>query len=152
MVYVRPNDPIDELEAFARDTCLNNKRLKFYEYSGLTMKEGLQKFIDETGVTGVLVGLRGTDPHGKDVKALIPTDNGWPSFLRIHPILDWDYSDVWAYIRRNNIPYCHLYDQGFTSLGEAKNTRRNPALKRPDGSYKPAFGLIDPSLERDSRM
>jgi phosphoadenosine phosphosulfate reductase len=35
----------------------------------------------------------------------------------LHPIIDWGVEDVWAYIRERQLPYCSLYDEGFTRLG-----------------------------------
>ena len=35
----------------------------------------------------------------------------------LHPIIDWDSSDVWAFIRVEGIKYCSLYDEGFKRLG-----------------------------------
>lgn len=35
----------------------------------------------------------------------------------INPIVDWTFHDVWAYIRKNGIDYCSLYDEGFKRLG-----------------------------------
>jgi len=34
-----------------------------------------------------------------------------------NPILYWTDDDVWEYIRSRNLPYCKLYDEGFTRLG-----------------------------------
>ncbi len=34
-----------------------------------------------------------------------------------NPIIDWITDDVWAFIRARGIPYCSLYDEGFTRLG-----------------------------------
>lgn len=33
------------------------------------------------------------------------------------PIAYWTDEDVWNFIRSRNLPYCELYDQGFTRLG-----------------------------------
>ncbi len=33
------------------------------------------------------------------------------------PILYWTESDVWQFIRSHNMPYCSLYDEGYTRLG-----------------------------------
>lgn len=35
----------------------------------------------------------------------------------INPIIDWTDDDVWEFIRENNLPYCSLYDEGWTRLG-----------------------------------
>ena len=35
----------------------------------------------------------------------------------VNPIIDWTDADVWAFIKANGIPYCELYDEGFSRLG-----------------------------------
>ena len=35
----------------------------------------------------------------------------------VNPIIDFTDEDVWEFINRENIPYCDLYDQGYTRLG-----------------------------------
>lgn len=35
----------------------------------------------------------------------------------LNPIIDWSDEDVWEFIRRFNLPYCKLYDEGFKRLG-----------------------------------
>ena len=37
--------------------------------------------------------------------------------LLLNPILEWMNNDVWSYICDNNIPYCSLYDEGYTRIG-----------------------------------
>lgn len=71
--------------------------------------------------------------------------------MRINPILHWSYHDVWSFLRECELPYCSLYDEGYTSLGSTTNTHRNEALRRPDGSFAPAYLLPDARLERAGR-
>ena len=35
----------------------------------------------------------------------------------LNPIIDWTTEEVWEFIREYNVPYCCLYDEGFTRLG-----------------------------------
>jgi phosphoadenosine phosphosulfate reductase len=37
--------------------------------------------------------------------------------IRVLPIRLWSEEDVWSFIRERGIPYCSLYDEGFTRLG-----------------------------------
>ena len=42
---------------------------------------------------------------------------------KFNPLADWTESDVWAYIRANDVPYNALHDRGYPSIGCAPCTR-----------------------------
>jgi hypothetical protein len=44
-----------------------------------------------------------------------PTDvsRGWPYVIRVNPLLDWTYAQVWDYIRQNQIPYWYARPRTF---------------------------------------
>ena len=35
----------------------------------------------------------------------------------LHVIHDWTEKEIWQYIRENKLPYCGLYDKGYTRIG-----------------------------------
>jgi len=77
---------------------------------------------------GVFLGQRTTDPWCSNLDLSTHCTSGWPDIMRINPILYWSYNDIWHFLGRYNLPYCCLYDQGYTSLGDIKETIPNPLL------------------------
>lgn len=60
------------------------------------------------------------------------------------------------FIKHLNIPYCPLYDMGYTSLGGTNDTKPNPALRLPGSTpiqpkFRPAHELILDDEERLGR-
>ncbi|EDW76098.1 uncharacterized protein Dwil_GK19034 [Drosophila willistoni] len=156
-VYVKSHDPFDEIEQFIRSSA-KHYQLKLLRYEGLLKLAIEQVVSDHPQVRAMLLGCRSSDPYCSKLTAFMPCDNNWPSNLtRVFPILDWNYSDIWNYIRLNKVPYCCLYDQGYTSLGgERGSTRVNPNLLVYDEVknkmvFKAASELKDSRLERANR-
>jgi FAD synthetase len=71
---------------------------------------------------------------------------------------------VWTFLRECKLPYCSLYDLGYTSIGNVKDTVPNPALLISNDSlsksecvsekrskFLPAHMLTDSMLERECR-
>jgi len=117
-------------------------RLAFTHYLG-----------DNPSIRAIFVGTRRTDPHGGNLTAFDETDRGWPSFMRVHPVIDWRYAEVWAFLRWMGVEYCGLYDEGYTSLGGVGDTHPNPVLRieGDGGKYRPAYELEDDAEERLGR-
>lgn len=120
-----------------------------------------------------VLGTRAGDPNAGGQKAFAPSSSFMPPFMRVNPILspEWTYSSVWEFLRRFDLKYCKLYDEGYTSLGTVKDTVPCPALKKDDldlsweedtgnslhggecnGEYWPAYMLKDWDQERAGRI
>ena len=122
---------------------------------GIKLKKCLELFKqDYPNIIHVLMGTRRTDnPYVAKLKDFNETDSDWPYFIRVNPILDWNYGEIWYFLKRFRVPYCPLYDHGYTSLGDIANTIRNEALfDAQRGTYKPAYMLENDYKERNSRI
>lgn len=156
IIYIQPQNPFDEVERFV-DDCKTHYNVKIQKESG-NIKTILESVCqDNLELKAVFMGSRRTDPYCENLKELQQTDPGWPPLLRVNPILDWVCADVWNYIRSESVPYCTLYDEGYTSLGDKTNTTRNPNLEvinaeNGNVSYRPAYELSDDSKERAGRL
>ncbi|KAH8244906.1 hypothetical protein KR032_002234, partial [Drosophila birchii] len=171
MLYIKSGDSFVEIDDFV-ERCVSSYRVKLVEYEG-SLKEALTHMAaDMPRIRAVFVGSRNTDPYCQTLAPMQPTDNDWPPMMRLNPLLEWTYHDVWHYIHMNNVPYCSLYDKGYTSVGNRSNTIPNPHLRRPavsqcdtcdcntasdcdsaeSGGYRPAWELEDPTLERAGRL
>lgn len=118
------------------------------------IKQALETHLFENiHVKAIIMGTRSTDPYSSHLGFKNQTDADWPQCMRIHPIIDWTYGDVWEYLRTRGVAYCLLYDIGFTSLGGRSNTHRTKELEDAERvcGYKPAYMLKDGALERSGR-
>ncbi|GBP46921.1 FAD synthase [Eumeta japonica] len=121
------------------------------------MKYALERILNgDKRLKASFMGTRKVDPHGADLNFMQETDANWPRLMRVSPLLNWSYHQIWSYIHARKVPYCQLYDKGYTSIGSILNTRPNPALVYTDSSnrisYLPAWKLKDPSQERAGRL
>jgi len=188
-LYVMCEQPFQEVESFINQT-IEEYDLDLVRLGG-PMKDALATYLGPSsyscfdkdpisctrpksisgvtagyGVKAMFIGTRRNDPHGAKLGFVSPTDRGWPILQRVHPVINWTYHDVWAFLRYFKVPYCPLYDLGYTSLGSTHNTYPNPALQvkgvaRPNSTpstsetgpliYKPAYELTDGNLERTGR-
>lgn len=131
-VFVTYPNPFPHVDAFVK-VCIQRYKLQCVYLPG-PMKQALQHYLDmsEPKPKAIFVGIRRTDPYaGKkrkrgcrsfDLYVYIyileklthfdKTDEGWPDFMRVHPVIDWNYNDIWDFLLRLGIPYCSLYDEG----------------------------------------
>uniref|UniRef100_A0A5S6R017 FAD synthase n=1 Tax=Trichuris muris TaxID=70415 RepID=A0A5S6R017_TRIMR len=152
--YIKPQSTFPEVEEFVTK-CVRQYGLNLLRYEG-NMKKALFEFkAMHCHRKFVFLGSRATDPGHNKATKVASTDPGWPHFILLKPLLDWSYSDIWKFLRDLCIPYCVLYDQGFTSLGSKDSCYPNPWLAVHDDKgglrYNPAYMLSDPTKERSAR-
>ncbi|KAG8798746.1 hypothetical protein FRC16_006597 [Serendipita sp. 398] len=127
-LYVTCSSPFPEVEAFV-DHCAESYSLGLFRTSpgGLPMKDALKQYKEkEPKIKSILVGTRRSDPHGDKLDFTTPTDDDWPAYQRVHPILNWSYSQVWEYLRRFEVPYCDLYNRGYVDFYTLQTNHPEP--------------------------
>jgi phosphoadenosine phosphosulfate reductase len=81
--------------------------------------EPLSRLLE--GKTAWITGLRREQSDGR---AGVPyTEREANGRLKLNPLADWTWGDVWHYIAVNGVPYNPLHDQFFPSIGCAPCTR-----------------------------
>jgi len=58
------------------------------------------------------------------------------------PILYWTDEDVWNFIRQQNLPYCPLYDEGFSRLGCIGCPLGGPKAQRKEFDRWPKYEAL----------
>lgn len=175
--YIEPeSDALDEVEEFV-GACETYYNIRIRRAKG-KIQSALQTICDTSPRTkACIMGSRKTDPFCGHLATFHKTDPGWVDLMRVNPILvniaydlqcfpvlnsqlfqDWTCDNIWDYILSNKVPYCRLYDVGYTSLGHRNNTLKNPHLQffNPDTrmtEYRPAYFLRNSDhLERAGRV
>ncbi|KAJ5894829.1 hypothetical protein N7495_006520 [Penicillium taxi] len=153
-IYALPPDPFPAVEDFVL-TSAEAYHLSITKYTTApptsTLRSSFEDYLAlHPGIKAIFVGTRRTDPHGAQLTHFDRTDHGWPDFMRIHPVIDWQYTEIWSFIRHLGLTYCSLYDDGYTSLGGTSDTLPNPRLQKGEG-YLPAYELTHALEERLGR-
>ncbi|EWM21421.1 fad synthetase [Nannochloropsis gaditana] len=170
--FEQPSTEFPEVKALVSQTT-QRYDLDLRVYQDVPFAQGLKACIEGEGGAPLafLLGTRKGDPNCKEQETFAPSSTWMPAFMRVNPILSWTYGEIWHFLRRYNLPYCSLYDQGYTSLGKVDDTRPNPALAKSrarddaqeggegggaggvgGGEFYPAYMLTDWDLERAGRV
>ena len=170
VVYFNHPDEFPEVMDFLRQS-VNNYDLDMVAFEeGVKFAEGLKILVENNYLPGsnmtfpmaFVLGTRRSDPNAAGQDHFAPSSHWMPPFMRVNPVLEWNYGHVWHFLRLFQLPYCSLYDQGYTSLGTTKDTLPCPALAvargpTEDGTstfpkFWPAYMLRDWEQERAGRI
>ncbi|CBZ54725.1 putative DJ-1/PfpI family domian-containing protein [Neospora caninum Liverpool] len=146
-------EEFEEVAAFVEQTAKEFELDVSVYHCGLA--EGVQDFVTRFShlrPLAFVLGSREGDPNAAHLLPLQVSSSWLPAFLRVHPLVGFRYGHVWYVIRRFALPYCPLYDRGYTSIGRKNNTKPNPRLLRPEtGLHAPAYLLENWADERSGR-
>jgi FAD synthetase len=174
VVYFDHADEFPEILSFLHEQVADLDLNMICFQQGTKFQDGLKVIVDNNCAVesssndsvkipiACVLGTRLTDPNAAGQQQFAPSSHYMPPFMRVNPILDWTYGNVWHFLRLFQLPYCCLYDQGYTSLGTTKDTLPCPSLavagiqNSSDNTslpkYWPAYMLRDWDLERAGRI
>ncbi len=69
-----------------------------------------------SGLEAWICGLRAEQSVTRTELAKIELDNTF-GLIKVCPLADWSTERVWDYIRKHDVPYNKLHDEGFPSIG-----------------------------------
>jgi phosphoadenosine phosphosulfate reductase len=70
-----------------------------------------------------MTGLRREQAVSRTEVRKVELDGDHGNILKLNPLADWDYEQLWTYIQNNNVPYNRLHDRGYPSIGCVPCTR-----------------------------
>ena len=166
VVYWDKADEFPEVIQFVKDNVKKYDLDMIAFDRGISFGDGLKLLVennmpDENTLVSFpmafVLGTRSGDPNANGQTVFSPSSSYMPPFMRVNPIIHWNYGQVWQFLRGYHLPYCRLYEDGYTSLGTCKDTLKNPALYVPgddesEGRYREAWMLTDYDLERAGRI
>lgn len=91
-------------------------------YSRKAQVEPGRRAYKELGVKSVITGRRAS--QGAARAALQPLEVDSTGLLKLNPLCSWNFSQVEAYIKDNNVPRNKLLDQGYKSVGDWHSTAK----------------------------
>ncbi len=91
------------------------------QYNQMNKVEPLSTALNELNAQAWIAGLRRSQSRSRGKLTVLAVSDGR---LKIHPIIDWTDRDVHQYLKRNDLPYHPLWDDGYVSIGDVHTSHR----------------------------
>jgi phosphoadenosine phosphosulfate reductase len=115
------HEPVEALERdkglFSFKQSVENRQ----ECCHIRKVEPLQRAL--TDLDAWITGLRRDQNVTRTNTGKVEIDHVHGGLVKINPIVDWSWDQVQDYVREHDLPYNHLFDRGFLSVGCAPCTR-----------------------------
>lgn len=105
-------------------------------YNRIMKVEPMERALGELGVGSWFAGLRREQSRTRRELPLIQIKDGR---YKVFPILDWTNRDIHRYLKRHDLPYHPLWEQGYVSVGDwHSSTPLTPGMLEEETRF---FGL-----------
>lgn len=88
---------------------------------GIRKVEPLKRAL--SGLNAWMTGLRREQAVTRAEARKVELDKEHGGLVKINPLVDWSFDEVWKYIRDHKVPFNRLHEQGYPSIGCAPCTR-----------------------------
>lgn len=106
-------------------------------YNRMNKVEPMERALANTGAGTWFTGLRRSQSDSRKDINVLQLHGG---VVKVNPIADWSNRDVHQYLRRYELPYHPLWDQGYVSIGDTHTSR--PLSAGMDERDTRFFGLL----------
>ncbi len=76
-----------------------------------------------SGLEAWITGLRREQSVTRTEVQFVERDSAHGGIIKLNPLAHWTNEQVWDYLRRHDVPYNRLHDEGFLSIGCEPCTR-----------------------------
>ncbi len=91
------------------------------QYNQINKVEPMNRALEELGAWAWIAGLRRQQSSTRKNLTFIRPQ---AERLKIHPILDWTDKEIFDYLKKYDLPYHPLWEQGYVSIGDIHTTRK----------------------------
>ncbi|KAL2917930.1 3'-phosphoadenylsulfate reductase [Polyrhizophydium stewartii] len=108
------------------------------KYDYLVKAEPGHRAFEQLGAQIVITGRRRSQGAERSSLSVYEWDSSFdPPVLKVNPLANWSFDQVWAYIRANGVAYNALHDKGYKSIGDWHSTQPTaPGEGERDGRWK----------------
>lgn len=86
------------------------------KFHALTRIEPLERALTELNAQIWITGRRRDQSATRQTMPILEKDPR--GYLKVNPLANWTYREVWRYVYQHQVPYNPLHDQGYASIGD----------------------------------
>ncbi len=90
------------------------------QYNKIRKTAPLEKALEAHGIQTWYSGIRRSQSTTRADKPFVEIKN---NRHKVHPILDWTDRDIFQYLKKHDLPYHPLWEQGYLSIGDVHSTQ-----------------------------